>query len=287
MTTTARTITPLERILGRPEHATDLSGALEALRTERILITGALGSIGAAISAGLSEDHHDDAAERFATDVEDCDVRDGLDVREAMASFRPTIVLHLAGAKHAPQGETNPAETFETNVIGTQNVLSAATAVGARVVTASTCKACNPQTVYGATKLIAERMTLESGGTVARFHNVVESSGNVFRIWEDLPEHSMIPVTPCSRYFITLAEATALVLTAATMEPGRYCVNPGRRPRPMPSVAAALYPDRPQDFIPARRGDRLNEPMLADEERATPVSEWMWRIDSPYDRVSV
>lgn len=283
MSTTTPTSTT-ELILGRPEHQIDLSGALEALRGERIMVTGALGSIGCAVRDLLGEDNHRDAPEVFATDVlEHIDVTSRDDVMGAM-DWWPTLILHLAAAKHAPEGETDPYGTIETNVTGTRNVLEAAAAVGANVVTASTCKACNPQTVYGATKLLAERMTLEAGGAVARFHNVIESSGNVFRIWEELPEHSQIPVTPCSRYFITLREAASLVIAAAVAAPGRYGVMTSRRPRPMPSVAAALYPDRPQQFVPIRRGDRQDEPQVALEERVMPVSSWMWRIESPYDR---
>jgi dTDP-glucose 4,6-dehydratase len=196
---------------------------------------------------------------------------------------RPDVIFHLAGAKHAPEGEEDPVGVAMTNAIGTANVLAAADAVGARVVTASTCKAANPQTAYGASKLIAERATLNAGGSVARFFNVIETCGNVFRTWEGLAEHESIPVTPAARYFITIREAVALVLWAAVLPPGRYIVNPGRRPRTMPSVAAALYPDRPQQFIPLRRGDRMAEPMLAVEERAMPVSAWLWRITSSHD----
>jgi FlaA1/EpsC-like NDP-sugar epimerase len=282
MSTTRAMPSQMETILGRPPYGIDPTDAAQALKGKRILITGALGSIGAAVRDALASV----PCTVTATDIDDMDVRDARLVHDRVFESEAEVILHLAGAKHAPEGEIDPVEVAMTNSLGTSHVLAAARAFGARVVTASTCKACNPQTAYGASKLIAERATLNAGGTVARFHNVVESSGNVFRIWEDLPEHAMIPVTPCSRYFITLDEATSLVLTAAALEPGRYCVNPGRRPRPMPSVAAALYPDRPQEFIPARRGDRLNEPIVADEERVTPVSGWMWRIDSPYDRVS-
>lgn len=282
MTTTRAIPGTLETILGRPPYSVVPADAALALKGKRILITGAYGSIGTAVREALSDVN----CRVTATDIDDMDVRNVHLVHDRVFESEAEVILHLAGAKHAPEGEIDPLDVAMTNSVGTANVLTAARAFGAHVVTASTCKACNPQTAYGASKLIAERATLNAGGTVARFHNVVESSGNVFRIWEDLPEHALIPVTPCSRYFITLAEATSLILTAAALEPGRYCVNPGRRPRPMPTVAAALYPDRPQEFIPVRRGDRLNEPMLADEERATPVSGWMWRIDSPYDKAS-
>ena len=134
--------------------------------------------------------------------------------------------------------------------------------VSARVLTASTCKACNPETVYGATKLIAERMTLEAGGSVARFYNTVETCGNVFRLWEELAEDEPLPVTPCGRYFIALSEAVALMLHAAVQPPGRYIVHPGRRPRVMTLAARAAHPERMLQIVPQARRPPL-EPCAA------------------------
>lgn len=275
----AATHTVVEGILGRPEHVIDLTTAAAGLSGERVLVTGAAGSIGSAVGAVLT----DGGVEWCATDI-----TGGVDVRDPQAlaaafQWGPSVVVHLAGAKHAPDAELDPAGTFDTNVGGTRNVLAAAAGVGARVVTASTCKACDPETVYGATKLLAERLTLAAGGSVTRFFNVVESSGNVFGIWEQLEPFEQVPVTPCSRWFITLHEAAALVVAAASSPPGRYCVNPGRRPRPMPAVAAAVYPDRTQVFIPARRGDRQDEPLHSRSEHVMPVNGWMWQVHSTHD----
>ena len=272
----------VERVLGRPEHPIDLGPLLERLEGEAILVTGAEGSIGSVVSELLPVN-----TPVLPLDIGGMDVRDFDAVTDIVESFQPSLVLHLAGAKHAPDGELDPEGTFLTNVVGTQNVLYAAGRVRARVVTASTCKACDPETVYGATKLLAERLTLHAGGSVARFFNVVESSGNVFRLWEGLDEWAAVPVTPCSRWFITLREAAALVVAAAVEPAGRYAVYPGERPRPMPSVAAALYPDRPQAFIPVRRGDRLEEPMHARSERVSHVNGWMWRVHSTHDAPEV
>jgi len=276
------TATRLEAILGRQVWDIDYAPALQALQAERILVTGARGSIGAAVVDAF-DDWEIDA---LATDREDMDVTDLLETRFVTDQYRPTVILHLAAAKHAPWSEQNPGSAAQTNVEGTANVLRAAGVVGARVVTASTCKACNPETVYGATKLIAERMTLEAGGSVARFFNTVETCGNVFRLWEELPEDDPLPVTPCGRYFLALSEAVALMIYTATQPAGRYVVHPGRRPRVMPSVAAAAWPGRPIKFISARRGDRLTEPLCAADEWMEPVNEWLWQVKSRHDRVS-
>jgi FlaA1/EpsC-like NDP-sugar epimerase len=133
-------------------------------------------------------------------------------------------------------------------------------------VTASTCKSCEPETAYGASKLVAERVTLNAGGSVARFYNVVESSGNVFEIWAQVPADEPLLVTPCRRYFISLAEAVSLVIWTAILPPGRYGFDPGQ-PREMHDVASDLYPGRQLQSVPPRRGDRIAEPLAARHEQ--------------------
>jgi FlaA1/EpsC-like NDP-sugar epimerase len=250
---------------------------LELLAGERVLITGAKGSLGQAL-VGILPD-------TFGTDIGTMDVRDSKRVSLRISRIRPTVIFHLAGAKHAPEGELDPAGVAETNITGTANVLAAAERVGARVVLASSCKACNPETAYGATKLIAERMVLNAGGTVARFYNVVETCGNVFETWRGLSEDEPVPVTPCARYFISIQQAIDLLLWCAVLPTGRYCVDPGAPVR-METMAARLYPGRPQRKIPPRRGDRLREPRYAVGEIAVPLDfagvESVW---SPHDPV--
>lgn len=246
----------LERILGRPERPLLLEEPLRRLAGKRVLITGAKGSIGSALLGHI---------EAVATDVDSLDVRDETAVAEALTSTNPEVIFHMAAAKSAPEGERDPMSALEINVIGTRNVLAHAPD-GCHVVTASTCKACEPETAYGASKLVAERVTLNAGGSVSRFYNVVESSGNVFEIWEQLDADERLLVTPCRRYFISLAEAVSLVLWTAVMPPARYGFDPGTQ-REMRDVAADLYPDRPIESVPPRRGDRIVEPLAARHEQ--------------------
>jgi len=210
------------------------------------------------------------------------DVRDRDEVERAFEALAPRLVFHLAAAKHAPEGELDPLEVSETNVTGTANVLAAADGCGARVILASSCKACDPETAYGASKLIAERMVLNAGGSVARFYNVPETCGNVFELWRGLPEDAPLPVSPCSRYFQSRESAIGLLLAVVDLPPGRYCVDPGA-PRSMASVAADLYPGRPQETIEPRRGDRLAEPLCAVHERLFPAGNGLNRVVSQHD----
>lgn len=238
-----------------------------------ILVTGSAGSVGQALCERLDPEAH------VGHDIDSMDVTNAEQVRSVFKLLEPEIVYHLAGAKHAPDGELDPWHVLQVNAVGTQHVLDAA--AGARVILASTCKACDPETAYGASKLIAERMVLNAGGVVIRFHNIPESSGNVFRLWESLPEDEALPVTDCWRYFTPMAKAVELLLEAPALEPGRYCVEPGD-PRWMPHVAEELYPGRAQIRVPRRRGDRLREPYHALCEEAVAHGRWL-RIVSAHD----
>jgi FlaA1/EpsC-like NDP-sugar epimerase len=254
--------------------------ALGLLIGARVLVTGAAGSIGAELTRVIADANVD----VIGTDKHTMDVTSYGEVREVCRELRPSLIFHLAGAKHAPLGEEDPWEAASVNITGTGNVLDVAESVGARVVTASTCKACNPETAYGATKLIAERMTLNAGGSVARFYNVRESSGNVFEIWRLLPDQAPIPVTPCRRRFMSLDDAVRLLLWSALLPSGRYTVTPAPL-EAMTDVATRLYPLRPQVEIPPRRGDRLEEPEMAVQESTILVSPTVGiaRIASVHD----
>jgi UDP-N-acetylglucosamine 4,6-dehydratase/5-epimerase len=240
----------------------------------KILVTGAAGSIGSALLPKL-EEH-----EVWATDVEDYDVTAPPD--PSFLAWSPERVIHLAGAKSAPEGEDDPWQALLVNAQGTANVVAA---FGERVITASTCKACDPETVYGATKLVAERITLQAGGSVARFYNVKESGGNVFELWRSLPDYEPIPVTPCSRRFISIEDAVALLRRVLELPPGIYAPRAGAA-QFMSDVASEELPGREQMLIPPRRGDRLHEPRCAQHEHLVPF-EGVCRVVGAHDREAV
>lgn len=250
-------------ILGRAESALHIDEPLSRLRGERILVTGASGGLGSALvsllrGAGIA---------CVGTDVDTLDVTTSSLVNNTSASAlvrEATLVLHLAGAKYAGDGEVHPEHALRVNALGTANVLS----WGVRTVLASTCKAARPETVYGASKLIAERLTLNAGGSIARFFNVYDTPGNVFETWRRIPQNDPIPVTHCDRYFISSREAIGLLLWAAVLPSGRYVLSDVRL-QSMSAVAMALYPRRVKRVIPMRRGDRDIEPFCAEHESVT------------------
>jgi len=217
----------------------------------RALVTGSSGFIGSRLC---------DRLERDGWAV----VR--LDVEEDVLSDWTAdvdVAFHLAAHKHAPLGEEIPAEVADLNIRGTQAVVERTP----RVVLASTCKAASPVTVYGASKLIAERIVLNAGGSVLRFVNVLGSSGSVTDIWDELD--GPLPVTDCERMFVSPDEAVTALVEVASLPAGRYgMVAPLRHMR---EVAAELYPGRQQVPVPLRRGDRPVERLLGEYETGVDV----------------
>ncbi len=255
----------IENILGRKQHEELSSLGGKDLQYKRIMVTGSGGSLGQALIKRLE----DFTGEVLETDIIDgfinLDVTDEESVKNIIQSFNPDLILHLAGAKHAPEGEIDTWNTFEINTVGTKYLLDYMDKK-CKLVLTSTCKASNPEVVYGASKLIAERMVLNAGGSVSRFFNVIETAGNVFEIWNEVPKNESIEVASiCERHFISIKEAIGLILFTAIEGPGRYIVNSSALIR-MIDVAERLYPDREKKIVNPRRGDRISEKFLASSE---------------------
>ena len=242
----------------------------------RAVITGSEGSVGKALLPVLEARGDEVHGLDIVTGL---DILDALALKSAMQLAQPDVIFHCAGAKHAPEGEVEPWDATRINVEGTRNVLAVAPD-GCRVVLTSTCKACNPETVYGATKLIAERLALNAGQSVARFYNVREASGNVFEIWAGM--QPPLPATSCYRYFITMPQAVALLLRVAQMPPGRYTLDPGEAVC-MIDEAAALVGREKVEIVQPRRGDRLREPRIGGGESLVPLEGGAERVYSRHD----
>lgn len=247
-----------------------------------IVVTGARGSIGSSLYGALRRTPET----VVGLDIEDWDIRRPYvnpmsEQNVQMRDFDPRLVYHLAASKDAPEGEIDPQKVLDVNATGTSEVLRRWPR--AQVIMASTCKACDPETAYGASKLIAERLVLNAGGSVARFHNVRETSGNVFQQWAALPADESLPVTSCHRYFIHIEDAVRLLQSVALLAPGRYLLHPGKA-HWMPNVARETYPGRPWHYIPARRGDRIREPLVARREHTeSTVFPGILKVTGPHD----
>jgi FlaA1/EpsC-like NDP-sugar epimerase len=258
-------------LLDRPERP----AYVHRLDGRRVVVTGGDGYLGRRCVALLRAAGADPVSFDHPLDVLD---------REAIedAAVPGAWCLHLAAHKHAPAGEDLPATVADLNVRGAQHV---AETFGDRVVIASTCKAADPMTVYGASKLIAERIILNSGGRVARLVNVLGSSGSVLSLWDALPDTAPLPVTDNLRMWMTSREAAHLLVAALAFPSGRY-VPVVPQAEPVALLAERAYPGRRIEWVPARRGDRDRERLVAEYEVVFPFVPGVARVVHPADAPS-
>ena len=159
-----------------------------------------------------------------------CNITDENRVDDIFEAYQPQVVIHAAAHKHVPLMELNPGEAIKNNVMGTQIVADAADSHGAaHFVMISTDKAVNPTSIMGCSKRIAEMYIQALGRTskthfvTVRFGNVLDSDGSVVPIFKkQIVEGGPVTVThpEMKRYFMTIPEASQLVLQAATMGKG-------------------------------------------------------------------
>ena len=159
-----------------------------------------------------------------------CDITDKPRVERIFEKYKPEVVIHAAAHKHVPLMELNPGEAIKNNVVGTRTVADAADRFGtANFVMISTDKAVNPTSIMGSSKRVAEMYIQDLSRTsrthfvTVRFGNVLGSEGSVVPIFKkQIAEGGPVTVTHplMKRYFMTIPEASQLVLQAATMGKG-------------------------------------------------------------------
>ncbi|QFG46185.1 polysaccharide biosynthesis protein [Lapidilactobacillus dextrinicus] len=241
---------PIQELLDRPEIELDTTATEELLFGKTVLVTGAGGSIGSEICRTLLKfkpkrllllGHGENSIylihqELLKTcgDIElipvIADVQDKKRLLEIMFQYKPTVVYHAAAHKHVPMMEYNPKEAVKNNIYGTRNVAEAAKQTNVeRFVMLSTDKAVRPTNIMGATKRICEMLVTslnEPGKTkfcVVRFGNVLGSRGSVVPLFtKQIQAGGPLTVTDFRmvRYFMTIPEASRLVIHAGTLAKG-------------------------------------------------------------------
>ena len=194
------------------------------------------------------------------------DVRDVDRLRRAMHGV--DIVVHAAALKQVPACEYNPMEAVKTNILGSSNVVDAALDAGVQKVLAlSTDKAVNPVNLYGATKLAAEKLFVQSnayaGGMATRFScvrygNVVGSRGSVVPIFLQQRSNGRLTITDqrMTRFWLTLEQGVRFVIRRIEQMRGGEVFVPKIPSMNLADLAKAIAPEAQLEFVGIRPGEK-------------------------------
>jgi len=257
-----------------------------------ILVTGGTGSFGKKFAAIVLKEHDikalrilsrdelkqlqmkqqfDDSRIRFFIG----DVRDKDRLHRAMNGV--DIVVHAAALKQVPAAEYNPLEAVKTNINGAANVIDAAIdSAVPKVMFISTDKAVHPINLYGATKLVAEKLFVQAnayaGGrtrfSCVRYGNVVGSRGSVIPLFLQQRNNGAITITDqrMTRFWLTLEQGVRFVIQCIKRMAGGEVFVPKIPSMRILDIAQAIAPGAPQKFIGIRPGEKLHEELVTREE---------------------
>ena len=299
----------VEDLLRRPPVEINSEAIAASINGASVLVTGGGGSIGGELVRQILTlgprvltivEHHEwtlwnierDVAARHADSggshvvASLADVRSPAALDAVLRRAKPDVVFHAAALKHVPYVEMFPSEGILTNVVGTRNVLRACEQHGVpRFILISTDKAVEPVSVMGASKRLAEQLTVLAGRrsgrayAAVRFGNVLGSSGSVVPLLQrQLDDGLPLTITQpdATRYFMTIAEAVSLILEAGSgPAPGNIYVLDMGDPVRIIDLARDLVrlnrmdPDSVHFTVTGLRpGERLHEKLFYDDERA-------------------
>ncbi len=204
------------------------------------------------------------------------DIRDQQRLRRAFNGV--DLVVHAAALKQVPACEYNPMEAIKTNILGSSNVIDAALDAGVeKVIALSTDKAVNPVNLYGATKLAAEKLFVQSnayaGGTATRFScvrygNVVGSRGSVVPIFIKQRQNGALTITDdrMTRFWISLEQGVRFTLRCSEQMFGGEVFVPKIPSTTITDLAHAIAPEAKVNIIGIRPGEKLHEVLISDDE---------------------
>ena len=299
----------IEDLLNRVPIDIKKSKVSGELKDQVILVTGGAGSIGSEIARQIAHYEYKsliiiDQAESALYDLQQelkqngfhnfipivGDIRDKNRMNEYFQEFKPTMVFHAAAYKHVPLMEYNSYEAIKINVAGTKNIVDLSMAHNVdKFVFVSTDKAVNPTNVMGATKRIAEmyiscmQQENKTKFITTRFGNVLGSNGSVIPLFKkQIDKGGPLTVThkDVTRFFMTIPEASQLVLEAAAMGSGGeiFIFDMGESvkifdlAKNMIKLSGLKYPDDIDIKITGLRpGEKLYEELLANGENTLPT----------------
>jgi len=298
----------IEDLLGRDQVNLDIEEVAGYLAGETVLVTGAGGSIGSElcrqigrfkpdklILVGRGENSIFDIEQELCSDcpginleTEILDVKDREKVELVFRKFKPGVVFHAAAHKHVPLMEKNPEEALKNNILGTYNVAEISDLTQVKTfVLISTDKAINPTSIMGATKRVAEMIIQsldrrsQTRFVAVRFGNVLGSRGSVIPTFKkQIAKGGPVTVThpEMVRYFMTIPEASQLVIQAGAMAQGGeiFILDMGK-PVKIVDLARDLIRlsgfevdvDIKLEFSGIRPGEKLYEELLTADEGTT------------------
>jgi FlaA1/EpsC-like NDP-sugar epimerase len=301
----------IEDLLGREPINIDNPILDDEYSGKTILITGAAGSIGSELVRKLSlfnfkslilidnseSPLYDIQQELIRNDVKNvnvivADIRNNVRLDNLFNTYKPQIVFHAAAYKHVPLMEQNPFESVSVNVRGTNNVVNLSVKYGVnKFILISTDKAVNPTNVMGATKRIAElivscqknQINSKTKFIITRFGNVLGSNGSVIPLFKkQIEAGGPLTVThkDIIRYFMTIPEASLLVLEAAAMGLGHeiFVFDMGKPIKiydlaiNMIALSGLKFPDDIDiKIIGLRPGEKIYEELLIAGENIKPT----------------
>ncbi|OAJ71207.1 multidrug MFS transporter [Methylobacillus sp. MM3] len=307
----------VEDLLGRDPVELDDAGLHELIGSEVVMVTGAGGSIGSELCRQIARyqpemlvlfELNEYALYRLEQEFRETlpqlrivcvigDVKNASRVSGVLHRYRPSVVFHAAAYKHVPLMEWgNVSEALANNVVGTHTLATACKAAGVeKVVLISTDKAVNPTNVMGASKRLAELVCqglqdpLGTRFVMVRFGNVLGSSGSVIpKFREQIAKGGPLTVThpEVTRYFMSIPEASQLVLQAGLMgKGGEIFVLDMGEPIKIAHLAKEMirlsgFEDGEIKIVYTglRPGEKLYEELLADDEQSLPTPHAKLRI---------
>ena len=258
-----------------------------------ILITGGTGSFGKKFTEILLSEHDPESVRIYSRGellqmemqnrFDDSRLRFLIgDVRDRDRLYRAAsgvdIIVHAAALKHVPACEYNPIEAVRTNVEGSVNVIDAAIDNSVeKVLAISTDKAVHPVNLYGATKMVAEKLFTQGNAytglrktrfSCVRYGNVIGSRGSVIPLFKEQRKNGVITITDdrMTRFWITLEQGVRFVMDCTARMKGGEIFVPKIPSMKVIDLAMVVAPDAERKVIGIRSGEKLHEILLTEDE---------------------
>lgn len=242
-------------------------------------ITGGAGSLGCALIEHILKNNlgtvrviDSDASqlqvieENWDVDCIYCDISDCASVSKVLKDAK--FIIHCAALKYIPMCEKNPMDAVLINITGSDNIIKSSKTK--KLIAISSDKAVSPSNVYGATKLIMERMFLASGYSCVRFGNFWESRGSVIPILKEQDASTgVLTITDpeMTRFWIGLDEAAGFVVKCIREMKGGEIFVPKMREQSILSIANEINPMAEIKVIGRRQGEKLKEDLFFEFEQ--------------------